>query len=62
LAFAFALWGDSPDFLCMAKKLLGFVQECGEKWRDLAWKQIADEEYGAINAKKEAENVDKRHG
>jgi len=44
---------------------LCFVQECGETWGDIAWKQIEDEEYGAVDAKKgetETENIDNRHG
>jgi hypothetical protein len=61
LAFVFALWGDGTDFLCMTKKLVGFVQQHGEKQGNLAWKQIVDKEYGAIDAKKEADDVDSRH-
>jgi len=49
----------------MAKKLLCLIQECGEKWCDIAWKHIADEEYGTIDAEKgdvKTEDVDNRHG
>jgi hypothetical protein len=41
-----------------------FVQKCGERWDDGAWKQIAEVKYEAMNSKKgeaEAENVDKMH-
>ena len=61
LAFVFALWGDGTDFLRTTKKLVGFVQQRGEKRGNLAWKQIADKEYGAIDAEKEADDVDSRH-
>jgi len=34
-------------------------------WGDIAWKQIEDEEYGAVDAEKgeaETENIDDMHG
>jgi len=61
---AFALRRDSADFLRTVKKLPRFVQKCGERWDDGAWKQIAEVKYKAINSKKaeaEAEIVDKIH-
>ncbi len=61
---AFALRRDSADFLRMFKKLLCFFQKCRERWDDVAWKQIAEVKYKAINSKNgeaEAENVDKMH-
>jgi len=44
----------------MTKKLLCFVQKCGQRRYDIAWKQIAEVEYKAIDSKKgeaEAEGV-----
>ena len=60
----FALRWNSAGLLCTSKKLLRFVEECREKWGDIAWEQIASEEYGAIDAKKgeaETKNVDETH-
>ena len=64
LAFVFTLRWDSADFFCTTKKLLCFVQECGETWGDIVWKQIEDEKYGTIDPKEgkaDTENVDNVH-
>jgi len=61
---AFALRWDSADFLCTTKKLVGFVQEYRDNWGDIAWKEIADIEYEAIDPKQgeaEAEHVEDMH-
>jgi hypothetical protein len=65
MVFVFALRWNGTDFLRMTKKLLCFIQECRETWGNIAWKQIEDEKYRAIDPKKgkaETENVDNMHG
>ena len=55
---------NGADLLCTTKKLLGLVKEGRENWGELAWKEIAGEEYGAIYAKKgeaETKDVDETH-
>jgi hypothetical protein len=47
----FALRWDCADFLCTIKELLCFVQECGEKRDDVAWKQKAKLECETIDSK-----------
>jgi hypothetical protein len=59
-----ALRLDGADFFCMVEKLLSFVQGCRKGWDVVAWKQISDIEYEAIDPKEgedEAEDVDGRH-
>jgi len=48
----------------MAKKLLCFVQKCGQRWYGIAWKQMAEIKEKAIDPKKreaETEEVDESH-
>ena len=64
VVFVFALRWDSTEFLRTTKKLLCFVQEYRETWGNIAWKQVEDEEYWAVDAKKgeaETDNIDDIH-
>ena len=60
----FALRWNCAALLCTRKEVFGLVKEGRENWGDVAWKEIAGEEYGAIYAKKgeaETQDVDEMH-